>query len=151
MTTKKKKVSKKKKASQFKAGSDKKRNLGGRPTMSREERKLKELTRTRIACMMREFLNISFDELEKAQTDEKIRKKYTMIELCLLKVMYVAYVKGDEKKLEWILSTSFGKLPEKIELSGGLDNKQKINLNSLDDNTIEKLIKAMPDENQKNL
>lgn len=93
----------------------------GRPVMSPEQREMRKLTRTQINDILNRYFWATPTEIELAKEDPAL----SIGERGVISILKLAVETGDQSRIEWIFQRLVGKVPDKIEHSGGLSFQVK--------------------------
>lgn len=91
--------------------------MGGRPSLTEEQKEFKKLTTKQYINLLNKYLGLSFKELTEL---EKTKDKLTILEGYILNCFIVGTKKGDYKTLELMLNRLIGKPVQKIEFDGDI-------------------------------
>jgi hypothetical protein len=94
-------------------------NPNGRPTIPEDIKQARKLNRTELERILNEFCSLSLVDL-KARVESKTAN---VLEVLIGKILAEGIRKGDERRLDFILSRipSIGPMRQKISLDGGED------------------------------
>ena len=107
----------------------------GRPPMSDEEKEVSRLTRNEFRGIVFKYFKLTREEAEEIMAD----KKTHLINLSVLSVMISALDGGDEKRMNWLLEQSFGKLKEIIDVTSNVTYRPTIDLKKVSSDDLNQL------------
>lgn len=91
-------------------------NPAGRPPTPEYLKTARKLTKVRFEGILHKYLDHNKDELAKVLKDPETKA----IDLCVIKILHEAIIRGDQRRLEFILDRLLGKVVEPINVSGGV-------------------------------
>lgn len=84
----------------------------GRQPVEPEIKAARKLTRDEFERLVNKYMTASKEEIEAARKDPKL----TMLEAMILSIVHKAIVLGDEKRLQFLLDRTIGRIVQPIEI-----------------------------------
>lgn len=116
-------------------------NPNGRPKMPAELKKAKNMNKIKFMELLVKYLSFSLDELKAAKSD----KSTTALDRIVISIILNAISKGDEKRLDFLMSRIIGKVKSDIDLTtmGQSMNQSGVDLSKLTDEEIKAILPVL--------
>lgn len=116
-------------------------NPNGRPPMPKELREAKKMNKIKFMELLVKYLGATLEDLQKAKKD----KKTPSLDRIVISVIINAINKGDEKRLEFLMSRIIGKVKSDIDLTtmGQSMNQSGVDLSKLTDEEIKAILPVL--------
>lgn len=100
-------------------------NPKGRPRLPEYLKKARKMNKALFQEILQKYMSCNITQLKKHLDDsQRAESKITALEVVVIKVLYEAMKKGDEKKLDFLLTRLIGKVKDEVEVSGNGGEKK---------------------------
>ncbi len=111
-------------------------NPKGRPPVPEHLRIARKMNKAKFQEILQKYIHCSVGELKETLLDPKS----TAIELSVVKILHESILKGDQKRLEFILDRLIGKVRNELDVTtGGETLNGDLDLSKLSDKELEKM------------
>jgi hypothetical protein len=103
--------------------------LGGRPTLTPEQKALRLTTRTQFKTLLAEYSALTLDEIRELIKEAKL----PIIDMAVLKHLQESFTNGSMERIDWTTNHIMGKPKEttNLHLSGGVQSSDAIDVKKL--------------------